>query len=172
MRRLRALVFLLALPWAAACRNVPINFDQFPNGMPVPSWNGSNQATVIINAQYAPAGVREFQSMGNGVLPVPGSSASPPNFVCGWDGSAYSGNPTSITLDRATSNIWLTVTLGGPTVTVYDVSGRVLESRGVGLGKQHFQQCGISRIEVSSAGRYCFDDLIFRTLTGTLICPP
>lgn len=184
--RSSALVLALAIP-VAACTNHTINFDQLPDGTAVQSWTGQTSyplsAPYVISTQYAPNGVTSLTSNGpnRGVMVLADpSTASPPNTVCpiiaqGVPGGNFAGS-TTIELGRSTSNVWVSIPVVYPmvTVTAYDSNNNVLRqetSNGAnatvanGVRRVRVNASGITRVGLETTqpgGRYCFDDFTWQ----------
>ncbi len=161
-----ASILLTVALFATGCQTPNINFDEFPDGTAVaPFGSGSPD---VITTQYASVGVLEFDPEGSGALLAVADASAPsqPNHVCVMEATAWVGTPTKVTLKETTCNVWLSVTLGQPTIRVLDINGNELESRSVGIGRHRFNQCGIKTVRVEGASiaagdRYCFDDFEF-----------
>ena len=184
--RSSALALALAIP-VAACTNHTINFDQLPNGTVPQGWAGETSyplsAPYVISTQYAPDGVASLTSNGPNrgvVVFADPTTASPPNTVCpiiaqGVPGGNFAGS-TTIELGRSTSNVWVSIPVGYPTVTVtaYDSNNNLLRQEATnganvtvdnGVRRVRVNASGITRVVLETTqagGRYCFDDFTWQ----------
>lgn len=179
MHRFDLAIILAGAMLVGSCTNHQVNFDQRPDGTPLPSWTGSPLGPgnpAVIETEYAAEGVTSIDSTGGGVfLLLLQNTSTPPNAACpyGSGGLLNYGEPTTITLAQSTCNVWVTIPSGFGTVTVdaFGSGGNLLRTEASngsnatpvanGAKRIRVNACGITRVELSGSN-YCFDDFAWQ----------